>query len=83
MFAYRTSVQDTTGATTFSIMFGQEATVPIDLILMFPSLTVKSFNHPPTMSKTYNPNWSNPTSQFDSTWVCNNKKEKKYDLKEH
>ena len=35
MFAYRTSVQETTGVSPYSLMFGWEATVPIDL--MFPS----------------------------------------------
>ena len=34
MYAYRTSIQDTTGATPFSLMFGREARLPIDL--MFP-----------------------------------------------
>ncbi len=35
MLAYRTSIQETTGATPYSVMFGREARLPIDL--MFPS----------------------------------------------
>ena len=35
MITYRTSVQETTGISPYSLMFGPEATVPIDL--MFPS----------------------------------------------
>ena len=34
MYAYRTSIHETTGATPFSLMFGREARLPIDL--MFP-----------------------------------------------
>ena len=40
MYAYRTSIQETTGATPFSLMFGREARLPIDL--MFPPPEVDS-----------------------------------------
>ena len=39
MLAYRTSVQETTGATPFSLMFGRPAQLPIDLEFNLPTAT--------------------------------------------
>ena len=44
MYAYRTSIQETTGATPFSLMFGREARLPIDL--MFPPPEVENDSTP-------------------------------------
>jgi len=37
MLAYRTSVQETTGASPFSLMFGREARLPIDVMFGLPT----------------------------------------------
>ena len=36
MMAYRTSVQESTGTTPFSLMFGREARFPIDVMFCLP-----------------------------------------------
>ena len=39
MVAYRTSVQESTGATPFSLMFGREAKLPVDIMFGCPPNT--------------------------------------------
>ena len=40
MMAYRTSVQESTGATPFSLMFGREAKLPVDIMYGQPPNTL-------------------------------------------
>ena len=44
MFAYRSSIQETAGATPFKLMFGREARLPIDLQLNLPAEDLSSNN---------------------------------------
>ena len=44
MLAYRTSVQETTGATPFSLIFGRSAHLPIDIEFNLPSTSHMSLN---------------------------------------
>ena len=44
MFAYRSSIQETAGATPFKLMFGGEARLPIDLRLNSPAEDLSSNN---------------------------------------
>ena len=44
ILAYRTSVQETTGATPFSLMFGRSARLPIDIEFNLPSTSHTSLN---------------------------------------
>lgn len=47
MLAYRTSIQETTGATPFLLMFGRSARLPIDIEFDFPSTRYENCNQYP------------------------------------
>ena len=61
MYAYRTSIQETTGATPFSLMFGREARLPIDL--MFPPPEVENDSTPSKYALSFVLDSNKPTIQ--------------------
>jgi hypothetical protein len=54
LFAYRTSVHESTRATPFSLVYGREARLPVDLCFALPegeTTTVTTYNHYTTQLK--------------------------------
>jgi len=63
MLAYRTSVQETTGASPFSLMFGREARLPIDVMFGLPTGQI------PTSPNQSITTWKTSIIKWGPEWV--------------
>ena len=76
MIAYRTSIHKTTKATPFSLVFGQEVQLPINIMFGKPlGVTTPVLQSMPGL---WSNGWYQPMSISESTWELNRGRGKMY-----